>query len=395
MCACDAPLYPTTNGYGLWMAGIVRELRRSHDVHVVGYRMPPQTGPPAIEGEPRIVRYVKPGPAGNAADLAKAVALRRPLRAERMATGIRAALREEIARFRPDVVQVGTGKLSPLLRELGGLPAVLHVQDAWHVNVEARAAEATGVRRPLLRADARRIQRFEATRYRGWQRVVACNDADAQTLLALDPTLPITVVPIGVDTTAFAPDPEAERDPARIVLHGNLSYAPNVACAELLARRVLPLVRGVRPDAHLAIVGRDPTPAVRALDALEGVRVVGPVDDIRSWITQSQVWAGPFVSGTGMKTKLLEAMATETPVVTTPLGARGVDVSGDAALVGSTPTELAAHIARLLHDDDLARRVGRAGAARVRERHAWPVVGAAFESIYAEAIAAAPAALAG
>jgi len=61
---------------------------------------------------------------------------------------------------------------------------------------------------------------------------------------------------------------------------------------------VLPLVRGVRPDAHLAIVGRDPTPAVRALDALEGVRVVGPVDDIRSWITQSQVWAGPFVTHT-------------------------------------------------------------------------------------------------
>ena len=387
ICACDAPLQPLTNGYGRWLTGIVGELSRNHDVRLIGYRMPPQSATPSVEGDLRIIPYAKPGPAGNAADLAKAMAFRRPLRAQRMAAGLREPLREELARFRPDVVQVGTGKLSGLLDELRGRPTVLHVQDTWHVNVEARAAVAHGARRALLYADARRIERFEARRYRGWDRVVACNDDDVRTLRALDPTLPLTAVPIGVDASAFAPDPDAVRDPSRIVFHGNMSYAPNVDCAEVLAREILPRVRAVRPDAHLAIVGRDPTPAVQALDALPGVRVVGSVDDIRSWITGSRVWAGPFRTGTGMKTKVLEAMATETPTVVTPIGGRGVDLDAGAVLVGSTPEELAAHILAVLEDEDLARRLGRAGGAHVREHHAWPAVGRAFERLYEEVVA--------
>lgn len=382
ICACDAPLRPLTNGYGQWLTGIVRELSRRHDVRLLGYRMASQDGPPSVEADLRIVRYEKPRTAGNAADLAKAVAFRRPLRAARMADGLREPLREELMRFRPDVVQVGTGKLSGLLPELGGRPSILHVQDTWHLNVEARADAATGLRRRLLQADARRIERFEAHRYRGWDRVVACNRDDMQTLLELDPTLPLTFVPIGVDAAAFAPDPAAVRDPSRIVFHGNMSYAPNVECAEFLARDVLPLVRSVRPDAHLAIVGRDPTPAVRALDALDHVHVVGGVDDIRSWITGSRVWAGPFRSGTGMKTKVLEAMATDTPAVVTPIGGRGIDLQSGALLVGTTPAELAAHIRAVLDDDDLAARLGQAGGALVRERNAWPAVGRAFERLY-------------
>jgi glycosyltransferase involved in cell wall biosynthesis len=387
ICACDAPLQPLTNGYGRWLTGIVGELSRHHDVRLIGYRMPPQSGAPSVAGDLRIVRYVKPGPAGNAADLAKAMAFRRPLRAERMAAGLREPLREELARFRPDVVQVGTGKLSGLLDELAGRPAVLHVQDTWHINVEARAAVARGARRALLLADARRIERFESSRYRGWDRVVACNDDDVRTLLELDPTLPMTAVPIGVDAASFAPDPHAVRNPSRIVFHGNMSYAPNVDCAEALAREILPRVRAVRPDAHLVIVGRDPTPAVRALDPLPGVQVVGGVEDIRSWITGSRVWAGPFRTGTGMKTKLLEAMATETPCVVTPIGGRGVDLHAGAVLVGSTADELAGHILAVLEDDDLARRLGRAGGEQVREHHAWPAVARAFERVYEEVLA--------
>jgi glycosyltransferase involved in cell wall biosynthesis len=317
------PLRPLQNGYRLWLAGIVRELGRRHDVRLVGYRMPDQEGAPAIDADVRPVPYAKPGPAGNAADLARAIALRRPLRAHRMAAGLRAPLREELARFRPDVVQVGTGKLSGLRAELGRRPCVLHVQDAWHVNVEARAVVAHGPRRVLLAADARRIRRFEAHRYRGWDRVVPCNADDMRTLLELDPTLPMTYVPIGVDARAFAPDPAVPRVPGRIVFHGNMGYAPNVSCAERLARRVLPRVVAARPDAHLVLAGRDPAPAVRALADLPAVRVTGPVEDVRDEILRASAWCGPFDGGTGMKTKVLEAMGTDTPTVVTPIRGPG------------------------------------------------------------------------
>jgi hypothetical protein len=175
MCVSDAPLQPIDTGYRRQLTGLVSELGSRHDVRLIGYRHRDQTRTPSVDGDLRIVDYERPGHAGDAADLAKAMTLRRPLRAARLTRGLRGPLREELDRFRPDVVHVGPGKLSGLLRELDGRPAVLGVMDTWHVNVDARAEVASGLRRPLLRADARRVRRFEATRYRGWDRVVPSN----------------------------------------------------------------------------------------------------------------------------------------------------------------------------------------------------------------------------
>ena len=387
ICASDAPLHPTNTGFRRQLMGMLRELDRRHDVRLVGYRMPGQSNTPALEADMRIVEYQRPRARENASDLVQAMARHRPLRAQRLVDGLRGPLREELERFRPDVVHVGPGKLSGLLGDLDGRPAVLGVMDTWHVNVEARADAARGVRRPLLRADARRIQRYEATQYRGWDRVVPSNDDDMQTLLALDPSLPMALVPIGFDASAYRPDPSAIRIPSRVIFHGAMNYAPNVSCVEHLARKILPRVRAARPDAHLVIVGRDPTAEVRALGALPGVEVVGPVADMRSWITGSRVWAGPFLTGTGIKTKLLEAMATDTPAVVTPVGGRGLDLDSGTFLVGSTEEELTAHIVRLLDDDDLARTLGQAGGDYVRARYDWPAVGRAFERLYEEVVA--------
>ena len=259
--------------------------------------------------------------------------------------------------------------------------------DTWHVNVDARAEVASGLRRPLLRADARRVRRFEATRYRGWDRVLPSNEDDMRELLALDPTLPMALVPIGFDASSYAPDPTAARHPDRIIFHGAMSYAPNVECVERLARHVLPRVRAQRPGAHLAIVGRDPAPEVLDLDALDGVEVVGAVDDMRWWLARSAVWAGPFTIGTGIKTKLLEAMATDTPAVVTPVGGRGLDLDSGALLVGQDDDELAAHLVSVLADAGIARDLGVRGGRYVRDRYDWPAVGRALERVYAEVVA--------
>jgi glycosyltransferase involved in cell wall biosynthesis len=374
MCVSDAPLHPINTGYRRQLTGLVTELGKRHEVRLIGYRHRDQTRTPSVEGDLRIVDYERPGRAGNAADLAMAMALRRPLRATRLIRGLRDPLRQELRRLRPDVVHVGPGKLSGLLGDLEGRPAVLGVMDAWHLNVEARADAARGVRRPLLRADARRIRRFEASRYRGWDRVVPSNEDDMRELLALDDTLPMALVPIGFDASAYAPDPAARRRRDRIIFHGAMSYAPNVVCAERLARAVLPRVR------------RDPAPDVCALDALAGVRVIGGVDDMRRWITTSAVWAGPFTIGTGIKTKLLEAMASNTPAVVTPVGGRGLDLASGTFLVGSSDEEVAAHLCSVLDDDELARVVGERGGDYVRASYDWPAVGRALERVYEEVV---------
>jgi polysaccharide biosynthesis protein PslH len=386
ICASDAPFPPTNTGFRRQLMGLVPELGKRHDVRLIGYRMPDQSKNTAVEADMRIVDFEKPGAAENARDLALAVIRRRPLRAERLVRGLRTPLREELERFKPDLVHVGPGKLSGLKLEIPSMPKILMVMDTWHLNVDARADAATGIRRPLLRADAKRIRRFEASEYRGFDRVVVSNEGDLAELRKRDPTLPFVVVPIGFDASSYAPDPEAVIDPNRIIFHGAMNYAPNVRAVEYLARQVLPRVRAERPDAHLVIVGRDPATRVLELEALDGVRVTGEVEDMRAWLTSSRVWAGPFLDGTGIKTKLLEAMAADLPCVVTPLGHRGLDdvTSGDQLLAGSTEEGLAAHLVAVLADDERARRIGRSGGAYVRPRYDWAAVGRSYDRLYEE-----------
>jgi polysaccharide biosynthesis protein PslH len=388
ICASDAPFPPTNTGFRRQLMGLVPELQKRHDVRLIGYRMPDQSKNRAVEADMRIVDFERPGAVENTRDLALAVVRRRPLRAERLVRGLREPLREELERFKPDLVHVGPGKLSGLKLEIPSMPKILMVMDTWHLNVDARADAATGIRRPLLRADAKRIRRFEASEYRGFDRVVVSNEGDLTELRKRDPTLPFVVVPIGFDASSYAPDPEAVIDPNRIIFHGAMNYAPNVRAVEYLARQVLPRVRAERPDAQLVIVGRDPAARVLELEALDGVRVTGEVEDMRAWLTSSRVWAGPFLDGTGIKTKLLEAMATDLPCVVTPLGHRGLDdvTSGDQLLAGSTEEELAAHLVAVLADDERARRIGRSGGAYVRPRYDWDAVGRTYDRLYEEVL---------
>jgi polysaccharide biosynthesis protein PslH len=389
ICASDVPFPPSNTGFRRQLMGLVPELGRRHDVRLIGYRMPGQSADGAIDADMRIVDYRRPTVVENARDLALAMLRRRPLRAERLVGGLVEPLREELAHFKPDLVHVGPGKLSGLKRELQGMPKILMVMDTWHLNVDARADAATGLRRALLRADAQRIRRYEQSEYRGFDRVVVSNQGDLAELRERDPILPFTVIPIGFDAGAYAPDPAAPVDPNRIIFHGAMSYAPNVRAVEFLARDVLPPVRARKPEAHLVIVGRDPDPRVLELEALDGVHVTGGVEDMRAWLTRSRVWAGPFLDGTGIKTKVLEAMATDLPCVVTPLGHRGLDdvTSGEELLVGSTAEELAAHLVRVLEDEDLARRIGRTGGEYVRPRYDWPAVGRAYDQLYETVVA--------
>jgi polysaccharide biosynthesis protein PslH len=386
ICASDVPFHPTNNGFRRQLQGLVPELGRRHEVRLIGYRYPDQSHVAAIDADMRVVPYVRPSSLENAEDLALAVALRRPLRVRRLVQGLVGPLRDEVDRFRPDIVHVGPGKLAWLRRELGTSPKVLAALDTWHLNVDARARGSRGLRAAAFRADAKRIRRFENMEYRGFDRVIVCNRRDLTELRDRDPTLRFAVIPIGFDASAYAPDPDAIVDRMRIVFHGALDYAPNVRAVEYLAKSILPRVRAVVPGAHLVIVGRDPAPAVLALGGLPGVEVIGPVEDMRRWLTGSRLWVGPLMDGTGMKNKLLEAMATDLPAVVTPLGHQGMDdvASGRELLVGSTAEELAAHVVRVLEDDALARKVGQAGGAYVRPRYDWSTVGRAYELLYEE-----------
>ena len=138
-------------------------------------------------------------------------------------------------------------------------------------------------------------------------------------------------------------------------------------------------------DGHiLAIVGRDPAPSVLALARHSWVEVIGTVPDMRPWLRRCRAYACPMISGTGIKNKLLEAMAVGSACVVTPLALRGTTAApGRDVLVAARADGLADALLTVLADRGEAERLGASARAYVEANHSWSAVAARFERLHA------------
>ncbi len=383
VCASEAPLAPL-NGFRLQLRPVCEELARDHDVVVLAYRWPGQDGGQPTGVELRCLPLPQPPAVRRAATWLSA---RDPLAAVSEGAPMARAMHEALAAGDFDVVHVAGWPLAGLGRELGDVPRVLTTLDAWYLNYRTKSRRASGVRRPMYRLEAERIRRWERATYRGFSSVVVVTEQDAVALRALDPAIPAEVVPNGVDADHYAPRPDALADDGLVVFTGAMQWAPNVDAARFLARDVLPLLRRDVPAARVALVGRTPAPAVSELAELAGVHVTGDVPDIRDWLVRAQVFACPMVSGTGIKNKLLEAMACGLACVVTPLACQGLDVrDGEHLVIADGAGAMSDGIARLLADGALRARIGAAARGYVVQHHSWRAVGGTYESLLLAAI---------
>jgi len=182
-----------------------------------------------------------------------------------------------------------------------------------------------------------------------------------------------SVIPNGCDLTYWSRRGANRRN--RIVFTGVLDYPPNADAARYLLSTITPLVRREIPNLEVVIAGWNPSSDVLALaQKSEGVVVTGGVPDLRPYLESAAVFVAPLRFASGMQNKILEAMAMELPVVTTPIAAEGFRAEGDEdppLLVGEEAGELAAHIASMVRDPLRARRLGAAGRRYVRRHCDW------------------------
>jgi polysaccharide biosynthesis protein PslH len=322
------------------------------------------------------------------ADLARAVLTGRPLRVDKLATAIERPLAEELARFAPDVVHV-TGELARVGRKLGDTPSVLAPLDAPHRNWEAQMLAAWPLPRLFLASEVERVRRFEQTEYPAFDRVVVVSDKDRNALTALNGGVRVVVIPNGVDSDYFAPD-GSRPDPATVAFHGTMDWAPNVMGARYLAERIWPLVLKQELRARLLLIGRYPTAKVRALGRRPSITVTGGVSDVRPWLRRAAVYACPMISGTGIKNKLLEAMALGLACVATPRALGGLKVEPSRhLLVADDEHEFAAAIVSLICDEDRRTALGRAAREYVHAAHTWERVVQDYTAVYQEVCAGA------
>jgi glycosyltransferase involved in cell wall biosynthesis len=251
--------------------------------------------------------------------------------------------------------------------------------DAHNVEFEIirRHAETLGVSpmRVLAEIEWRMLRRYERTQYPGCRLIYSVSEVDAQSIRRLTGGgVAVAVVPISVDVEGVAElIPTGGRE---LLFIGGLHWPPNADAVAYFIEEILPLIRDRAPDVHLTVVGRTDENVHNRLQAGPGVTFAGHVPDIEPFFRDSRAMVVPLRAGSGMRVKILDALARGMPTVTTSVGCEGIDaVSGVHLLIADTPAAFAEQVVRLLTDDDLARSLSRRSRALAQDKYDEAVVG--------------------
>jgi glycosyltransferase involved in cell wall biosynthesis len=296
------------------------------------------------------------------------------------ATRLGAAIRSILAAERFDLVHVRLLPMASYAPDLGPLPRLLELVDSETLGA---ARVTSGSRRADLRRRMARL--IERRAIRSFPVITVVAEADAAAIRRLAPGRRVEVIPNGVDADRFRPIPGVAAAADTVAFVGAMSFPPNVAAVEWFAERVLPLIRAARPGVRFVVAGRDPAPAVLALARDPAIKVTGAVDDVRPYLAEATVVLAPMVSGSGIKNKVLEALAMARPVVTTPLGVEGVAAEpGVHLLVADGPDAFAGAVLGLLADPDQAAMMGGQGRLLVERLYTWDACADSYANLYAE-----------
>lgn len=230
---------------------------------------------------------------------------------------------------------------------------------------------------PALRREALEMERVERWIWRSVDVVLHPSVEEAASVSALEPNVvSLPVVPFAFDSFGEVRTPVARPS---ILFVAGFQHPPNVDAAVWFVREVLPLIRARVPAATLDIVGSSPTQAVRAL-AGEGVVVTADVSDaeLECFYEGARVAAVPLRFGAGMKLKVVEALRSGVPLVTTPTGAQGLPGIEGVAAVETEPARIASAVCRLLEDDAAWSRANAAQIAFAKARFSEEVLSASL-----------------
>jgi polysaccharide biosynthesis protein PslH len=261
------------------------------------------------------------------------------------------------------------------------------VVDSHNIDYELarQYARAGGslVRRLYAGANWRKLRREELGTYGGADGVCLCSEADEKRLLEQVPTARTAVIPNAADVEYYQPRPSDPKPDGRtVVFFGLMSYVPNIDGMTHFIQDIWPRIAEAHPDARCKIIGGRAPASVQAL-AGPRVELTGFVPDLRPHLAEAAVVVVPLRLGGGTRLKIVEAMAMGKAIVSTTLGAEGIDaVPGQEILIEDNPSAFADAVNRLLAEPDLATRIGQSARQLAVERYSWSGAAQALEGFY-------------
>jgi glycosyltransferase involved in cell wall biosynthesis len=247
------------------------------------------------------------------------------------------------------------------------------------------STESNLVKRLTYQIEARKMVRYERRALGRFHHVIAVSEHDRQQMLAMDPSCSISVVPTGVDTQKYPVAPPASPNPPRIVFTGSMDWEPNIDAIDYFCRDIFPGIRAEFPSAVFQIVGRNPHPRVKQL-ASARIEVTGTVPSVAQYLREATVVVVPLRIGGGTRLKIFEAMAMGKAVVSTSIGAEGLNVqSGRDLVLADDARAITQAINLLIADSDLRRRYELA-AAKIAAQYDWANIEQLFTQVLENAI---------
>jgi glycosyltransferase involved in cell wall biosynthesis len=282
-----------------------------------------------------------------------------------------AVLRQDVRTYQPDAgVIVGLDAL-PFLGSVERAVRVWYAADEWiwhHLSLVQPLTPGTYSHIKAAAIKGLYERAYTPLIDRAW----VVSETERRAMRWLAGVSDVDVFPNGVDAAHFAPMPEIAPLPRTAVFWGRLDFEPNVQGLQWFCQRIWPSVRAAVPDARLTIIGFRPMAEVQALARLDGVELLADVPDLRAEVQRRGVAILPFVSGGGIKNKLLEAAAMALPVVCTPRALSGLrSPTREGLISASVPQEWVSALTRFWSDPAARQQAGAAARAWVLACHSW------------------------
>ena len=384
-------MHPTNKGGSIRTLEMLRHLHARHEIHYAAIEQPQYPEGPARAHEYSarsysvLERIPERGSPAFFAQLARGLVSPLPVAMKRFESPSLGRLLADLQR-REGFDRIVCDHLTPATY----LP---HLDDAFlfQHNVETviwrRHVEHASdpLRRAYFAAQARKMYHFERRVCRTVRHVVAVSAVDAANMREFFGIDGISEIPTGVDIEYHEP-PHDVKPFADLAFVGSMDWLANIDGVTWFVNEVLPLIRRQRPDCSLGIIGRSPPPSIQALAENDSrIFVTGTVPDIRPNLWGSSVSIVPLRIGGGTRLKIYESMAARVPVVSTRVGAEGLELNPpDTGRLADSAQEFAEACLELLDNPPERQRIAQCAWQMVNERFSWGEVAHRFEQILEE-----------
>lgn len=303
-----------------------------------------------------------------------------------LATKESAAIKDELSSSKYDLIHAETFYVMPHIPKTE-VPILLVEQTVEYLVYKHYVEEqAPKILAPLLKIDVMKLKFWETYFWRHAKKVVAMSDSDRNQMKSLSPGLSIDIVPNGIDANYFLAKKKEEVSPPRVLYVGNFTWLQNIEAVEDLVNKVWPKIKKEVTEAKLWIVGMHMTGYIKNLMSKD-IEVTEGIPDIRDAYRKSTVLVTPIRGPGGTRLKILEAMASALPVVTTTVGAEGLGVeNGQEALITDNLEDLVKSAVRVLRNSKLAKELGDTGRKFVEKNYTWDVSAEKLDRIYGEIV---------